>query len=214
MKKIIFIAICFFSSMSFASFKIKVVNQAGEPLANTVITVARSKPLLPQPVSSNHYAVMDQVNKQFSPSVLVVSQGEKVLFPNSDNIRHHVYSFSKPKPFEIKLFKGLSSKPILFDRSGIVVLGCNIHDAMVGYIYVSNEDEETFLTNALGEAVLASRPEKINVWHANLSLSNNKQESIALPKDDAITNYTVKLTLIKKATSNKKSFKFKSFGDR
>lgn len=214
MKKIIFTALCFFSTFSVASFKIKVVNQEGEPLANTVIAIANSQSSLSQTPSDNsNYAIMDQVNKQFLPTVLVINKGEKVLFPNSDNIRHHVYSFSKPKPFEIKLYKGHSTQPILFERSGIVVLGCNIHDSMVGYIYV-NDGKEIFLTNELGEVLLADKPTNIDVWHANLSLSNSERVSIALPKATDANSYTVKLTIVKKETTSKKSFKLKRFGDK
>ena len=81
-------------------------------------------------------ASMDQVNKEFVPFVLPVQLGAEVRFPNKDNIRHHVYSFSPAKAFELKLYSGVPSKPVMFDKPGAVALGCNIHDTMVGYIYV------------------------------------------------------------------------------
>ena len=79
---------------------------------------------------------MDQRNRQFEPHVLAVRQNTKVRFPNSDDIRHHVYSFSPAKTFELRLYHGTQADPVLFDKPGRVVLGCNIHDAMLGYIYV------------------------------------------------------------------------------
>ena len=57
-------------------------------------------------------------------------------FPNRDNIRHHVYSFSSPKKFELPLYIGTPATPVLFDKPGVVALGCNIHDWMLAYIYV------------------------------------------------------------------------------
>jgi len=81
-------------------------------------------------------AAIEQVNKQFVPLVTVVQVGTQVRFPNRDEIRHHVYSFSPPKPFEIKLYAGTPADPVLFDKPGLVVLGCNIHDQMLAYVYV------------------------------------------------------------------------------
>jgi plastocyanin len=82
------------------------------------------------------HAVMDQRNKAFVPGYIVVQQGTAVEFPNSDTVRHHVYSFSQPNEFEMPLYKGVPARPVVFKRAGIVTLGCNIHDQMLGYIVV------------------------------------------------------------------------------
>jgi plastocyanin len=82
--------------------------------------------------------VMDQVNKAFVPAVLVVRTGTPVIFPNSDTIAHQVYSFSPAKRFELGLYRGHPHSPIVLDRPGLIVLGCNIHDNMVGYIVVTD----------------------------------------------------------------------------
>jgi plastocyanin len=81
-------------------------------------------------------AIMDQIGYQFVPRVLIVRTGTEVAFPNSDNVLHHVYSFSEAKRFELPLYAGTSHAPVLFERPGLVTLGCNIHDDMVGYILV------------------------------------------------------------------------------
>ncbi|WP_194362685.1 methylamine utilization protein [Neptunicella marina] len=83
----------------------------------------------------DHSAVMDQIHKQFVPHILVVQKSSWVNFPNSDSIKHHVYSFSPAKSFELRLYDGGKAKPIQFEKAGEVVLGCNIHDWMLGYIY-------------------------------------------------------------------------------
>jgi len=81
---------------------------------------------------------MDQRNRAFSPRILVVRVGTSVEFPNNDTVSHQVYSFSPAKKFQLPLYKGQLHPPVTFDRAGLVVLGCNIHDQMVGYIYVTD----------------------------------------------------------------------------
>ncbi len=82
-------------------------------------------------------AVMDQRNLAFVPRVLVVAVGTSVEFPNNDSVSHQVYSFSPAKKFQLPLYKGARHPPVTFDQEGLVVLGCNIHDGMAGYIYVT-----------------------------------------------------------------------------
>lgn len=81
---------------------------------------------------------MDQRNLAFVPQVLVVGVGAEVQFPNNDTVSHEVYSFSPAKRFQLPLYKGAQHRPVDFDKAGLVVLGCNIHDQMVGYIYVTD----------------------------------------------------------------------------
>ncbi len=116
---------------------------------------------------------MDQVNKQFVPYVLPIHEGDQVGFPNSDQIRHHVYSFSPAKPFEIKLYSGEPTAPIEFEKPGAIVLGCNIHDNMLGYIFVTDRPVYT-MTNADGNATLAAASDSmsIDVWHPARSLAS------------------------------------------
>jgi plastocyanin len=106
----------------------------GKPVADAVVSVtpAAAPPAAPRAAP----AVMDQQNKEFVPNVLAVPLGTPVAFPNRDNIRHHVYSFSTAKRFELPLYIGTPATPVVFDKPGVVVLGCNIHDWMVGYVYV------------------------------------------------------------------------------
>jgi plastocyanin len=100
---------------------------------------------------------VDQVDKQFVPFVKPIFVGSVVRFPNSDNIRHQVYSFSAPKKFELPLYAGKNAPPIVFDKPGVVVLGCNIHDWMIGYIYVA-ETPFSAKTGPLGTAVINDLP--------------------------------------------------------
>jgi plastocyanin len=102
-------------------------------------------------------AIMDQHDLQFVPHLLVVQTGTEIAFPNGDDVSHHVYSFSQTKPFELALYKGNVYPPVTFDRPGVVVLGCNIHDGMLGYIVVV--DTPHFAqTDEQGVALLAEVP--------------------------------------------------------
>jgi plastocyanin len=116
-------------------------------------------------------SVVDQVDKEFIPTVLAIAAGTSVIFPNHDNVRHHVYSFSPAKRFELPLYAGVPARPIVFDTPGVVVLGCNIHDWMVGYVYVS---ESPFFakTGKDGKARLSDLPPGsyvLRVWHPQLA---------------------------------------------
>ena len=131
----------------------------------------------------------DQRNKEFVPYVLPVQAGTRVLFPNNDNIRHHVYSFSPAKTFELPLYSGTPTSPVLFDKPGVVILGCNIHDWMVGYIYVS-ESPHFAKTGADGKATLGGLPGgdyTLRVWHPRLEGSEQTTaRPLAVPATGAV----------------------------
>ena len=93
-----------------------------------------------QPAAASSPAIMDQFNKTFVPEMLPIAVGTQVRFPNRDQIRHHVYSFSRPKRFELPLYKGEDAPPVLFDKPGVVKIGCNIHDWMSAIILVLPND--------------------------------------------------------------------------
>ena len=112
-----------------------VVDRDGRGVGEVVVTAIPTAAGAGSPALKS--AVMDQRNLAFVPRVLVVAAGTSVEFPNNDSVSHQVYSFSAAKRFQLPLYKGEVHPPVTFDRPGLVVLGCNIHDAMVGYIYVT-----------------------------------------------------------------------------
>jgi plastocyanin len=114
---------------------IELRDAAGKPVPDAVIHVLPSKGAAPPP-APHARALVDQVNKEFVPRVSIIQAGTEIHFPNSDNIRHSLYSFSPAKTFATKLYSGREAAPVLFDKSGLVVLGCNIHDKMVAWVYV------------------------------------------------------------------------------
>lgn len=114
-------------------------------------------------------AEMSQAQKEFAPRVLVVPVGTAVHFPNRDTVRHHVYSFSPTKKFELKLYIGTPAKPVTFDQSGVVVLGCNIHDHMVGWILVV--DTPHYAVSGSNGHVTLDLPTgsyRLRAWHPDL----------------------------------------------
>ena len=136
--------------------RVHVMDVPGASVADAVIAL---QPVGAQPLGlAKATAVMDQRGLRFVPFVLPVQTGTSVAFPNSDNVRHHVYSFSPAERFELRLYAGKHASTISFDKPGIVTLGCNIHDWMVGYIYVL--DTPYFAkTGTDGVAQLADLPD-------------------------------------------------------
>ncbi|MCB1914823.1 MAG: hypothetical protein KDG52_03775 [Rhodocyclaceae bacterium] len=146
----------------------------GKPLADAVIVAVADAPgqRAGRPAApGTDTIIIDQVNKEFIPYVLPVEVGTSVSFPNRDNIRHHVYSFSDAKRFELPLYIGDPAAPVLFDKPGTVILGCNIHDWMIAYVYVANSPYYA-KTDASGTATLTRLPSghyRVRVWHPRLA---------------------------------------------
>jgi plastocyanin len=123
-------------SAAAATLTVQVLDVTGAPVPNAVVY---AEPTGGQTVpKSLKQAEVEQRNIKFFPLVSVVQVGTPILFPNHDKVRHHVYSFSPAKTFELKLYSGVPTSPITFDKVGTVVLGCNIHDQMVAYVQVVN----------------------------------------------------------------------------
>jgi plastocyanin len=114
---------------------------------------------------------VEQIDLEFVPHVKAIQVGTAVSFPNRDQVRHHVYSFSPAKRFDLPLYRGTPARPVVFDQPGVVTIGCNIHDWMLGYIYVSPSPHFA-TTGAEGAALLAGLPAgsyTVQVWHPRLA---------------------------------------------
>ena len=140
-------------------------------------------------------AIIEQRGKQFNPLVSVVQTGTDITFPNFDRVRHHVYSFSPAKTFELKLYSGVPAKPVKFDKAGTVILGCNIHDSMLAFIRVV--DTPYFAkTNKMGKAILHDLPNgnyTLKAWHYALAKEKEVFEKPMMIKDSQAV--TVNLAL-------------------
>jgi plastocyanin len=168
------------------SLQVVVVDAGGKPMRDVVV-VALPAANIPAPTPT--VALMDQVDKQFVPEVLAIRVGTTVTFPNNDSIAHQVYSFSPAKRFELPLYRGRAHPPVVFDQPGIVVLGCNIHDHMAAYIYVTPSPYFS-KTDAHGQVVLNGLPAgsyKVSAWSpyfsenlADQEVTLGAQQSLAL----------------------------------
>lgn len=154
----------------------------------------------------NIQAEMLQKDLQFVPQVLAIQRGTTVRFPNKDNTQHHVYSFSKAKKFEIKLYSSAEQpRTILFDQPGVVSLGCNIHDWMLGYIYVV--DTPYFaLSNSQGIAKIANVPHgnyKAKIWHPN-SRRRNKPvvQKLVVNKESLTPSFKISIRAKRKSNDS------------
>ena len=152
-----------------AQLRVSVKDQHGRAVADAVVLATPDEPksaLRAKPPPDT----VDQVDKQFVPYVKPIYVGSRVRFPNSDHIRHQVYSFSPAKKFELPLYAGSDAPPIVFDKPGVVILGCNIHDWMIGYIYVS--DTPFFAkTESHGAASIDDLPPggySVRIWHPSM----------------------------------------------
>lgn len=121
-----------------AGLSVRIVDGHGAPVADAVVTVVSRVAAPAASAQPPRTRVIDQKNLTFVPYIEVFRPGDSVVFRNSDNTRHHVYSFSPAKAFEFVLAPGQSSAPLVLDRSGVVAVGCNIHDRMIAYLYISD----------------------------------------------------------------------------
>src|SRR5438477_3118847 len=156
-----------------AEISATVTDEQGVPIANAVVVAVPADGAARPPAKAGERSragVVDQVGKEFTPKVTAVLAGTAVTFPNHDDVRHQVYSFSPAKRFELPLYAGVPADAVVFDKPGVVVLGCNIHDWMIGYIYVS-ESPHFAKTGKNGTVLLSElmpRSYFVRVWHPQL----------------------------------------------
>jgi len=174
---------------SSGSVEIQLQDARGTPAVSVALMAspdAATHPTLAAPPAT---AVMDQVDERFVPEMLVVRAGTAVSFPNSDQVRHHVYSFSEAKRFELALYRGNVHDPVIFDRPGLVVLGCNIHDHMVGYILVA--DTPYFgISDADGTLRLQGLPDgtyHLTAWHPGMDVPEMIPSTLSIPSTSSTT---------------------------
>jgi plastocyanin len=153
------------------TLSVRIVDSStGEPVEGARVIINQGQSAEPSS------AEMSQKNREFRPGTLVVSRGSKVNFPNRDTTQHHVYSFSPAKSFNIELFAGQPEEPILFDKTGVVEVGCNIHDQMQGFILVTDSaltartgpDGKATIRLPASVAAMADGELAFSLWHDRL----------------------------------------------
>ena len=156
------------TTASAIALTVQISDVTGMPAVDAVVYAeAASGQVLPKQL---HSVQIEQRARKFSPTVTVIQTVTAISFPNHDSVRHQVYSFSAPKIFELKLYSGAGGDPIIFDKPGTVVVGCNIHDQMAAFIQIV--DTPYFgKTDATGKVTIENvQPGKyqLKVWHPAL----------------------------------------------
>jgi plastocyanin len=176
-----------------ATVVITVHSAEGRPLQGAVVTAfpLDGSARKPAPIK----AVMDQVNRAFQPDLLVIPVGSTVTFPNSDSVSHQIYSFSPAKRFQLPLYRGTPYPPVHFDQAGVVTLGCNIHDEMVGYLLVTDAPYYGRTDQAGAWTVEVARGRyRISIWHPRLRESEADLDRELTVGDADHAELTLRLT--------------------
>lgn len=188
--KVLLLTCSFYSS---AELSIKIIDKQNRPLSNIVVEIESSAKDSEQSFAASD-ATMTQIDQQFVPHILAIRKGDMVNFPDTDTVQHHVYSFSEARTFEIAIYQQDVTRQIAFDKPGIVEIGCNIHDWMLGYIYVANSALFQQTSND-GTATFAKLPNstiKFSIWHPRLKAQDLKQTFTVEPSQLTQT-FVVKL---------------------
>ena len=184
------------SAAQAATITVSVTDANRGGIIDVVVYAIPRSGVIPKP---GHTSSIAQIDKQFSPKVTVIQTGSSVNFPNRDNVRHHVYSFSPAKSFEIKLYVGPPPEPVVFDKPGDVVLGCNIHDQMLAFVYVVDTPFFAKTDNAGNATIkgLGAGEYDFAVWHFAQSVPIPAQR-IRLRSDERLS---IKLGLTLKSST-------------
>ena len=178
MRNLILLLILALSSPALAAdLTVSVKTPTGQPVKDAVVTIKTASGTPGTPIRFSWPYAVAQQNIQFNPFVLIVPIGSEVLFPNKDNVRHHVYSFSPVKKFEVKLYGHDETRSVRFDQAGIVPLGCNIHDQMIAYVVVVDTPFAA-KTGADGIALIRNLPAgaaSMTVWQPYMKTAKNQQ---------------------------------------
>lgn len=156
---------------SAATVTVDVRGADGRPLRDAVVSVDTGGPAA---VPHGPY-LMEQRDIAFQPHVLIVPVGASVGFPNRDQVRHHVYSFSKAKTLNLKLYGKEEARSVGFDKPGVVALGCNIHDQMSGFVYVTATPYAA-VSDAAGHVAITGVPAggaTLRIWHPSIRAGDN-----------------------------------------
>jgi plastocyanin len=174
----------------------RVLDQGGHDVEDAVVLAKPISRAVSPPVPRRD-GLVDQIDREFAPLVTIVNAGTQVRFPNHDNIRHEVYSFSSAKTFELPLYSGTTAPPVVFDKPGVVILGCNIHDWMVAYVYVA--DTAYFAkTGKGGIAAIVDLPAgdyDVRVWQPRMNGSEQSTIRHIAVASAGMTEAEWKLTL-------------------
>lgn len=177
-----------------ATVNIDVRDALGHPMPNSVVLIDSPSKSAVALKSGGSYE-MAQQNIMFAPHILIVPIGASVTFPNRDRVRHHVYSFSPSRKFDLKLYGKDETRSIVFNKPGVISLGCNIHDAMSAFIFVV-DTPYAMITDARGHVTIPDVPAgsvTVRLWNPVIRASGNMlSQNLVVPASGLSTTYTVR----------------------
>jgi len=172
--------VALFSRAAAGEVVFKLTDAKGAPVADAVVSLvpldAPAKLTPPEtPVE------IAQLDKEFQSLVTPLVVGSTVNFPNNDrDVAHQVYSQSEVKKFALPLYKPGRSGNVVFDRPGVVVVGCNIHAWMLAYVVVL-ETPWFAKSGADGTATITRAPPgryRAEVWHPTLKKNETREITV------------------------------------
>ncbi|MFX3681304.1 MAG: carboxypeptidase regulatory-like domain-containing protein [bacterium] len=181
-------------SVTAGDIAVTVTDQKREPVAELVLWLEPLDAPVPPATAAELSATVEQIDEEFEPYTIAVRLGSLVEFPNRDDVQHHVYSLSTPARFDIPLHGGDETKSVIMDRTGLVPIGCNIHDWMLSHIVVV--DTPWFgTTDGTGSLALANLPAgryKLTAWHPRIRKPDEREITIV---DGEATSVALELRL-------------------
>jgi plastocyanin len=167
------------TTVSAATFTTHVSNsKGGDPLIEATVSLIPLDQPAPPPTNDAQVEIA-QEGQEFYGFITIVQAGTKVVFPNRDSVQHHVYSLSKAKKFELPLYNPGQKESLVFETTGLVALGCNIHDWMIAYLIVVPTPWFA-KTDTAGRATLTAPPGRyrLEIWHPRLAKAISEEISL------------------------------------
>src|SRR5688572_13398466 len=188
--------LCLAAPAAATEVSVRVRDAQGLPVADAVVTLDDGGARI---AGSARELEVDQRDEAFVPYVSVLRPGDSVVFRNSDSTRHHVYSFSAAKAFEQLLAPGDRGAPLRLERTGLVAVGCNIHDHMRAWLVVTDAPQVA-VSGVDGIARFTALPAgawRAVIWHPHLRPKQPPiEQSLVIAPGEARRELPVSLRLL------------------
>ncbi len=138
-------------------------DQRGAPVADAIVVLSADAAITPP----SQTTLVDQKNEAFTSLVSLLRPGDSIRFHNSDKVLHHVYSFARLNPFDVHVRPGETTAEVLYATAGLAAIGCNVHDDMLTYAFVTDRPFAA-KTGSDGRARILDAPEgetRLAIWH-------------------------------------------------
>jgi len=192
-----------------AAITATVTDEAGKPLPDAVVSVTATGDVRIIPSTQLAAAEIDQRDETFVPSVVVIQPGGSVTFRNSDRTRHHIYSFSPIRQFEFVQKPDDLSPSVSFEVPGVAAIGCNIHDFMIAYVYVTDAPRAA-VTDSRGRVEITDLPAgrfTATVWHPRLrTKAAPPSQSVTLESSSTMLAITISVLPPRRARDPKSPY--------